>query len=86
MMGRGPLGSRDGGWVPGRSGECSGKSGVCGSAPVVEMVVGMGRQQREEAGPGATATGVGGCIPGWQCRACECSQRLPVKPAGQTHM
>lgn len=26
-----------------------------------------------------------GHAPGWQCRAWECSQRLPVKPAGQMH-
>lgn len=29
--------------------------------------------------------GVAGYTPGWQCRACECSQRLPVKPARQMH-
>lgn len=33
----------------------------------------------------AATDGADGCPPGWQCRACECSQRLPVKPAGHTH-
>ena len=35
--------------------------------------------------PGVAATGRVGHTPGWQCRAWECSQRLPVKPAGQMH-
>lgn len=46
---------------------------------------GMEELLRAEASTGAAVTGGVGHTPGWQCRAWECSQRLPVKPAGQMH-